>query len=277
MITGYGIVFAPATSINLGGFIEQVDPQSVEASLRSGSEVKSFFNHDPMHVLGTTAAGTMRLTTDKTGVKFEVDAPPTTWADDLLVSISRRDIRGSSFAFFVEQDEWRTEGKIQIRTLKKIHVIEMGPCTNAAYPAATSAVRSMLKARGLDADRLLGPAPVDPRLTALGRGNTPTAARRAELDALGARIAASDRRADLNRLLRACPRPGPVYRPVAADIADLERRRRALATRAATDPAMAYRTAQSTARQQRAAAERTRYGLPAGSFIGRDGFWRSPE
>lgn len=262
VITGYGVVFAPAKSLDLGGFIEQVDPHAADASLRSKTEVKSFFNHDPMYVLGSTESGTLRLTTDTVGVKFEIDSPPTTWANDLLVSLGRGDIRGASFAFHVEEDEWRTEGKVQLRTLKRIKIIEMGPCTNAAYPAASAGVRAMLKQRGLDPDRLLGRLPTDPRITAKERSSN-----RSPAELL----------ADLDRMRRSWSLPSPALVADLRSVDEIRRRRQALADRAARDPNVAYRTMQANVRAARAEQERKQFGLPYGSVRGLDGFWRAPE
>jgi HK97 family phage prohead protease len=48
-------------------------------------------------LLGTTDAGTLRLSQDDYGLRYEVDLPDTATARDLAVLVARGDVRGASF------------------------------------------------------------------------------------------------------------------------------------------------------------------------------------
>lgn len=48
-------------------------------------------------LLGTTAAGTLKLTQDETGLKYEISLPNTQTANDLRELVNRGDVQGASF------------------------------------------------------------------------------------------------------------------------------------------------------------------------------------
>jgi phage head maturation protease len=68
-VIGYPIVFN-VLSEDLGGFRERILAGAVEFD----PDIRADFNHDPDHILGRRAAGTLRLTTDNKGVRMEADA-----------------------------------------------------------------------------------------------------------------------------------------------------------------------------------------------------------
>jgi HK97 family phage prohead protease len=141
-IVGYASVFAPAKSSNLGGFIEQVDPKAFDDTLNG--DARAYFNHDPNFVLGRQKSGTLRLSTDKKGLRYEVDVPDTQLGRDLVVSMQRGDIDSSSFGFICDADEWEdNDSGPALRTLKKVRLIDVSPVTVPAYPDATSGVRTL--------------------------------------------------------------------------------------------------------------------------------------
>jgi uncharacterized protein len=146
MIFGYAAKFAPVQSSDLGGFVEEIHPNAFDACLRSSPDVVGLWNHDVNHVLGRTTSGTVRLSTDKTGLLYEIDPPPTQFAKDLMVSIDRGDIHQSSFGFYCIDDSWR-EGPngVYIRTVMKAELFDVSPVTFPAYPDATSGVRASLR------------------------------------------------------------------------------------------------------------------------------------
>jgi HK97 family phage prohead protease len=142
-ITGYAAKFAPATSEDLGGFREQIDPQAFTACLASNVDCRALWNHDPNHVLGRTTSGTLRLSVDSIGLKYEIDPPATQLAKDLLVSIERGDVNQASFGFRTLDDSWREDANGQIiRTVLEATLFDVSPVTFPAYPDATSGVRA---------------------------------------------------------------------------------------------------------------------------------------
>jgi HK97 family phage prohead protease len=143
-IAGYGAVFNVETDIG-GMFREKIAPGAFASSLEG--DVRSFFNHDSNNVLGRTAAGTLRLSQDEKGLKYEVDLPDTQVARDLQVSMDRGDVDGSSFAFTVMRESWDESGDIPLRTIEEVNLYEVGPVTVPAYPDAKVALRSLEEAR----------------------------------------------------------------------------------------------------------------------------------
>jgi len=142
VIAGYASVFMPSQSEDLGGFIEQVDPHAFDDAV--SGDVRGLFNHNPDYVLGRTKSGTMRLSVDSRGLKYEIDVPDTQAGRDVVTSIKRGDIDGSSFGFICEQDAWEFPANAPaIRTLMRVSLLDCSPVTYPAYPDATSQVRSL--------------------------------------------------------------------------------------------------------------------------------------
>jgi HK97 family phage prohead protease len=64
-------------------------------SLASNADTHVMFNFDTKYVLARKSAGTARFWESPEGLRFECYPPSTTWADDLLLSVERRDITGT--------------------------------------------------------------------------------------------------------------------------------------------------------------------------------------
>ena len=149
-ITGYAAVFN-SFSEDLGGFKEIVRSGAFRNALSEGDDVRGLFNHDVGQILGRTSSGTMRLKEDKKGLRYEIDVPQTTAAKDVVESIRRGDITGSSFSFTLrddsedaKSDNWRSEGDQLIREVLDVRLFDVGPVTFPAYQATvTAATRSL--------------------------------------------------------------------------------------------------------------------------------------
>ena len=72
----------------------------------SNPDVRALWNHNPDHVLGRTTANTLALTLDARGLAYVIDPPDTQMARDLIVSMRRKDVTGSSFGFITRRDQW---------------------------------------------------------------------------------------------------------------------------------------------------------------------------
>lgn len=143
-VGGYASVFMPRQSRNLGGFVEQVANHAFEEA-RAGDwhDVVCRFNHDSNYVLGTTAAHTLTVTTDRIGLHYDVLPPEA--RGDVLELVRRGDIRYSSFAFRCNPggDEWAmTEQGFPVRTLHSVELLDVSPVLSPGYPDASVAVRS---------------------------------------------------------------------------------------------------------------------------------------
>lgn len=139
-VAGYAAVFNSIT--DLGDFREQIAPGAFAKTLKG--DVRALFNHDTSMVLGRTKSGTLRLSEDERGLKYEVDLPDTQAGRDLRVSMERGDIDGSSFGFRVTKQSWdvRDDGP-SVRTIEEVELFEVSPVTFPAYADAEIALRSL--------------------------------------------------------------------------------------------------------------------------------------
>lgn len=145
-IVGYGAVFNKRSEMIGGMFKEEIAPGAFDDVL--GDDVRGLFNHDPNFVLGRTVSGTLALSVDAEGLRYEITPPDTQTVKDLVLApLSRGDITGSSFAFRVapDGDEWREEEDgLIVRTIRKIsRLLDVSPVTYPAYPDAGAAQRSL--------------------------------------------------------------------------------------------------------------------------------------
>jgi uncharacterized protein len=149
LIVGHGAVFN-VESVDLGGWREIIAPGAFRRTLRQSPDVLSFFNHNASQVLGRTTSGTLTVSEDLEGLAYQVRPPDTTWARDLVVSMRRGDIRGSSFMFEVVKQSWGKSDVdgADIRAVHEVKLYEVGPVTFPAYPAADSSVRTLLDELG---------------------------------------------------------------------------------------------------------------------------------
>jgi uncharacterized protein len=149
---GYALVYH-RYSKNLGGYVEQCAPGLADKSLGDGVDVLARWQHGPDMLLGRVSAGTLRLSADDVGVRYEVDLPDTTYARDLAALLARGDVRHSSFAFraLPGGDEWGfTDQGYPLRTLRAVQLVDVAPVVTPAYTDTTSGLRSLAEHRGLD-------------------------------------------------------------------------------------------------------------------------------
>jgi HK97 family phage prohead protease len=167
MITGYGSVFHrgddPGTMYQLmPGLFERVMPGCFDRCIREGQDVRGLFNHDPNMLLARCSAGTMRLSVDATGLRYEMDCNPNDPDHQrVMQKIQRGDITGSSFSFRVRQqrftltddecdcdpDDPDCDCPDDYRDLLDVDVDDCGPVTFPAY-TATAAGMAYARAAG---------------------------------------------------------------------------------------------------------------------------------
>ena len=149
-------------SADLGGFKEIYSPGCFKESLAAGDDARALFNHDPNFVLGRRSADTVRFFEQADGLYFEAEAPNTSWADDLLVSMGRGDIDGGSAAFFILQPRWEYRDGGKVRYIDKARLVEASVASFPIYestkatvvqPAATAADTAIAETAVNDLDR----------------------------------------------------------------------------------------------------------------------------
>lgn len=141
-ISGYAAVFDQATKIG-DYFTEIIKPGAFTRALQEKQDVRGLINHDSNLVLGRTKSGTLRLFEDAKGLRYEIDPPDTTIANDLRESIKRGDIDQSSFAFVATKQVWREEGDQLIREIVDVDLYDVSPVTYPAYDATSVSARNL--------------------------------------------------------------------------------------------------------------------------------------
>jgi Escherichia/Staphylococcus phage prohead protease len=147
VIVGYAAVFnSPSQEMSIRGtepngrkFREVVLPGAFTQSLAERRAVFAFFQHNDTQVLGSTANGTLRLSEDSRGLRYEIDPPDTQAGRDIVELIRRGDVRGSSFGFKVRSggQTMRRNGDHFVRELRSLELLDVSPVTAGAYPAAS--------------------------------------------------------------------------------------------------------------------------------------------
>ena len=141
-IVGYAAKFG-VNSLDLGDFIERIDPGAFGiVSERRGRkkplETRALWNHDANYPLARYP-GTLKLSVDDVGLRYEFPVPDTTYGRDIAANIRAGIVKGSSFSFTVPSggDSWAVEDGRSIRTITRIDsLLDVGPVTFPAYPDA---------------------------------------------------------------------------------------------------------------------------------------------
>lgn len=144
-LTGYAAIYdSPAMIRDNSGqqFREIIRPGAFDVA---GLDLKCFFNHNRDELLGRMSSGTLKVSTDSTGLRFDVTLPE--YAKGKLVElVSRGDIRGCSFAFDPTRtkDKWTMIEGMPTRELLQIAVDEVSIVIDPAYQATSVSVRSCI-------------------------------------------------------------------------------------------------------------------------------------
>jgi HK97 family phage prohead protease len=141
-VVGYAAKFS-VNSLDLGDFIERIDPGAfgIVAERRGRKkplETRALWNHDPNYPLARYP-GTLKMTVDEVGLRYEFPVPDTTYGRDIASNIRAGIVKGSSFSFTVPSggDSWAVEDGRSVRTIQKIDtLLDVGPVTFPAYPDA---------------------------------------------------------------------------------------------------------------------------------------------
>jgi hypothetical protein len=146
VITGYAAVFN-MESRNLGGFVETIHPNAFDDVLAENPDVIGVFNHDRNLLLGRTGNGTMRLTKDAYGLRYEITPNEnTSIGRDVVEWVKDRTVVGSSFAFQIKRDggdAWSTDSQrgIRKREVRAVGLLEdVGPVVRPAYDSSSVVV-----------------------------------------------------------------------------------------------------------------------------------------
>lgn len=147
-VVGYALKFN-SLSNDLGGFYETIAPGSLDGVLER-SDVLALLDHNRERgVLARSSfgKGSLTLSVDNVGLRYEFDAPMTALGDELVEGLRRGDISASSFGFTIAEDgdmwEKRADGSV-LRTITKFdRLFDVSPVYFPAYSATQVDVRGL--------------------------------------------------------------------------------------------------------------------------------------
>jgi HK97 family phage prohead protease len=143
VVSGYAAVFN-SLSVPLWGFREKIAKGAFTKTIADPTNnIRALWNHNSDIVLGSTGNGSLKLTEDERGLRFELDVAPTTAGNDAFISIQRGDVDGVSFRFNALKQSWdETDPANVVRTLEEIECNEISPTPFPAYEATTVNTRT---------------------------------------------------------------------------------------------------------------------------------------
>ena len=136
-LEGYVATFGTPAAI--GGFTERIAPGAFTRSLASGRDVLALLDHRADVLLGRTRSGSLKLSEDAKGLRFELSVPDTQAGRDVIALAERGDLGGMSFGFVAIDEVWdgNTRELRQVE-LHEISVVQSWP----AYQSTEINLRS---------------------------------------------------------------------------------------------------------------------------------------
>lgn len=151
-IAGYAIVFDSESRVlcDWGGeFVETIERTAVTDELIANADVKCLFNHNREALLARSnqGEGTLKLTIDEVGLRYEFEAPRTVDGEKVLELVRRGDIVGSSFAFSCQGDDacryYEDADGMLHRVVSRITgLYDVSPVIDPAYTATSVEARN---------------------------------------------------------------------------------------------------------------------------------------
>ena len=120
--------------------VERILPGAFDRALREQHDARALFNHSADNLLGRVSAGTLRLSANRIGLRYEVDLADTRVGTDVAKLVERGDLSGSSFAFIPTRTTWKTEGALEIREVRDLDLFDVGPVVFPAYEGTATSV-----------------------------------------------------------------------------------------------------------------------------------------
>ena len=145
-VDGYAAKFN-VVSDDLGGFREVIRPGAFSRAISEKQDVVFLWMHDRATVMARTSSGTLTLSEDGVGLRFEAVLADTSSGRDLATLIERGDVSSMSFGFRARKDEWDFKPALALRTLIDVDMYDVSAVDVGAYPQTELALRSMEAAR----------------------------------------------------------------------------------------------------------------------------------
>ena len=135
IISGYAAVFNQVAQIGRWyRYKEQIASGAFEGC--NYDKCVACFNHNTDNILARYSSGTLKLSVDEVGLRFEFEVPNTTVGNDMYELVKRGDISQCSFAFVVAEESWKYDEQNDENDLRTIEEIaELWDVSLVTYPA----------------------------------------------------------------------------------------------------------------------------------------------
>jgi HK97 family phage prohead protease len=148
-LVGYAAMFG-VRSLDLGGFVEMIKAGAFARSLKAGSDIRAFVDHDSGLIIGRRSANTLIIAEDSRGLRVEITPPDTQAGRDVIENVRVGNLDQMSFGFRVPKDgdAWDFKEQPPVRELLAIDLAEVSVVAMPAYPQTEVALRAMAMASG---------------------------------------------------------------------------------------------------------------------------------
>lgn len=124
-------------------FIEKIAPGAFAKTLGENNSIKALWNHNTDFPIASTDSGTLKLSEDDLGLRFEMSPINTSIGNDATEAVRSGVVKGVSFGFITKQDSWDwTDEENPTRTLIEVELLEISPTPFPAYAATSISARS---------------------------------------------------------------------------------------------------------------------------------------
>lgn len=155
-IEGYAIVFGVESKLLMDWrdvYREVIEPGAIDEARIKTMDIKMTMFHQRTMLLArqkSDGTGTLKLTVDEKGVKYEFEAPHTIDGDKVLELVKRGDLGGSSFTFWsdekssVSYTKSSADGEL-VRHVNRLDLVtEMTVAADPAYNQTSVNAREVL-------------------------------------------------------------------------------------------------------------------------------------
>lgn len=152
-IEGYAIVFGVESRLIRDwyeDYVEIIEPGAITEAELNTMDIKMtlFHNREKLIARSNQGEGTLRLSVDATGVRYEFEAPHTPDGETALELVRRGDLAGSSFTFWSdEKSSVRYEMKADDTLVRHVQhldrVYEMTIASDPAYQQTSVTAREV--------------------------------------------------------------------------------------------------------------------------------------
>ena len=125
-LSGYAATFNDPTAFV--GYTERSAPGAFARSLASGRDVLALLYHRADVLRGRTRSGSLKLSEDAKGLRFELSLPETAAGRDVIALAERGDLGGMSFGFVATDEAWDGDTReLRAVELHEVSIVQSWP------------------------------------------------------------------------------------------------------------------------------------------------------